>query len=39
MNVKNKNIMKRILEESDSIIYIFRVSLTPSGYLFNPPTP
>jgi hypothetical protein len=37
MNVKN--IMKKILYASDSIVYIFRVSLTPSGILHNPPTP
>ena len=37
MNVKN--IMKRLLYASDSIVFIFRASLTPSGFLFNPPTP
>jgi hypothetical protein len=37
MNVKN--IMQRILNASDSIVYIFRATLTPSGIMYNPPTP
>lgn len=37
MNVKN--IMEKILYTSDSIVHIFRASLTPSGILHNPPTP
>lgn len=31
--------MKRLSINTDLIVYIFRVSLTPSGYLFDPPTP
>lgn len=33
------NILKKMMSDTDIIIYIFRVSLTPSGYLINPPTP
>ena len=37
--MKVKDIMKRMMKQSDIITYIFRASLTPSGYLFNAPTP
>ena len=37
--MKVKDIMNRMLNQSDLITYIFRASLTPSGYLFNAPTP
>ena len=37
--MKVKDIMKRMLQNSELITYIFRASLTPSGYLFNAPTP
>ena len=33
------NLLKKMMKSTDLIIYIFRVSLTPSGYLMNPPTP
>ena len=32
-------ITQRLMKDTDLIIYVFRVSLTPSGYLFNQPTP
>lgn len=32
-------IMKRMTENTELIAHVFRASLTPSGYLYNPPTP
>ena len=37
--MKAEDIMKRIWYSSETITYIFRASLTPSGYIFNAPTP
>lgn len=31
--------MKKMIANTDMIAQIFRASLTPSGYLYNPPTP
>lgn len=32
-------IMKKMTENTELIAQVFRASLTPSGYLYNPPTP
>lgn len=33
------DITKRVSSNTDLISYVFKASLTPSGYLYNPPTP
>ena len=33
------DITTKISTNSDSIVYVFKAFLTPSGYLYNPPTP
>lgn len=33
------DITRRVSSNTDQIVYVFKASLTPSGYLYNPPTP
>lgn len=37
--LEQKNLMKKLGINTELISYVFRLSLTPSGYLFDPPTP
>lgn len=31
--------MSKTTSNTEEITYVFKASLTPSGYLYNPPTP
>lgn len=31
--------MRKVTSNSDDLTYVYRASLTPSGYLYNAPTP
>lgn len=37
--LKIKDITDKVGSNTDMISYVFKASLTPSGYLYNPPTP
>lgn len=37
--LKIDDITRKVSTNTDQISYVFKASLTPSGYMYNPPTP
>jgi hypothetical protein len=38
-NLKIKNLIEKTHENTDQIVQIFRLLLTPSGFIYSPPSP